>query len=154
VFLARCKFSNAFRVASTLSIICFSGCIGSALSLLRDARPREKNVSSSAVEFWKAVDRWNTNQVSIVLEFVRAASPQLQERFTGTVIRADKPSVLFRDVKTGKAHPIDFGNADIFIGGFELVEPFGMVRVFDVDWENAELLTCTLMEPQETAIAN
>ncbi len=29
-----------------------------------------------------------------------------------------------------------------------------MVRVFDVDWENAELLTCTLMEPQETAIAN
>ena len=111
-------------------------------------------MSSSAVEFWKAVDRWNTNQVPIVLEFVRAASPQLQERFTGTVIRADKPSVIFRDVKTGKAHPIDFGDADIFIGGFELVEPFGMVRVFDVDWENAELLTCTLMEPQETVIAN
>ena len=137
-----------------VSINLFSGCIVSALFLLRNTRPRDTNVSSSAVEFWKAVDRWNMNQVPIVLEFLWTSSLQLQERFTGTVIRPDKPSVLFRDVKTGKAHPIDFADADIFIGGFELVEPFGMVRVFDVDWENAELLTCTLMEPQETALAN
>ena len=70
------------------------------------------------------------------------------------VARAHKPLVIFRDAKTGNAYPIDFGDADIFIGSFELVEPFGMVRVFDVAWENAELLTCTLMEPRETAIAN
>ena len=40
---------------------------------------------------------------------------------SATMIRADKPSVIFRDVKTEKAHPIDFGDADIFIGGFEVV---------------------------------
>ena len=71
-----------------------------------------------------------------------------------TVIRADKPSVIFRDVKTGNPHPIDFGDADIFIGGFELVKALGIVRVFDAAWENVELLNGTLVEPRETAIAN
>ena len=68
--------------------------------------------------------------------------------------RAVRSLVIFRDAKTGNAYPIDFADADIFTGGFELVEPFGMVRVFDVAWENGELLTCTLMEPRETTIAN
>lgn len=111
-------------------------------------------MSSSAEEFWKAVDRWKSDQVPIVLEFVRAASPHLQERFTGTVVSADRPLVIFRDAKTAKVHPIDFAGAEIFIGGFELVEPLGIVRVFDVAWECAEILKCTLMEPRETTIAN
>jgi hypothetical protein len=72
----------------------------------------------------------------------------------GTVLGADRQSVIFREAKSGEEHPIDFADAEIVIGGFELVEPFGMVRVFDVAWESAELLKCTLMEPRETATAD
>ena len=57
-------------------------------------------------------------------------------------------------MKTGEVHPIDFGGANISIGGFELIEPLGMMRVFNVSWENAELLSCTLAEPRETSIEN
>ena len=133
---------------------CLSDCSVSALFLLRNARPRDTDVSLSADEFWKAVDRWKSDRVPVVVEFVRAAAPHLHQRFTGMVAGAHKPVVIFRDAKTGNAHPIDFADADIFIGGFELLEPFGMVRVFEVAWENAELLTCTLMEPRETVITD
>ena len=111
-------------------------------------------MSLSADEFWKAVDRWKLKQLPIVVELVRAASPHRQERFMGTVLGADRQLVIFHEAKTGKEHPIDFADAEISIGGFELVEPFGMVHVFDVAWESAELLKCTLMESRETATAD
>ena len=111
-------------------------------------------MSLAADEFWKAVDRWKFLRVPIVVEFVRSTVPRLRERFTGVVIGAKEPLVSFRDVKTGEVHPIDFGGADISIGGFELIEPLGMMRVFNVAWEDADLLSCAMMEPRETSIAN
>ena len=140
--------------SSTVAINFLSGCIGSALSLLTVARPRDTNVSLSADEFWKAVDGWKLNEIPITVELVRVASPQPQDRFTGIVLRVARPLVIFYEAKTNKEHPIDFADAEIFIGGFEIVEPFGMVRVFEVSWKKAELATCRLMEPRETTIAN
>jgi len=107
-------------------------------------------VSSATDELWTGVDRWKSDQVPIVIELVMTGSPDLQEKFTGTVINAGRPSVIFRDSKTGMEHTIDFEDADIFIDGFALLEPFGIVRVFRVTWGNADLLSCTLMEPRET----
>ena len=126
-----------------------------ALTLLlqRDTRLLDANVSSSADEFWKAVDRWKLMKLPIVVELVRAVPPHPLERFMGTVLGVARPLVIFHEAKTGKEHPIDFADAEIFIKGFELVEPFGMVRVFEVSWERAELVTCTLLEPRETTIA-
>lgn len=108
-------------------------------------------MSSASDEFWTAVDRWKSDQVPIVIELVMTSSPDLQEKFTGTVISADRPLVIFREPNTGMEHTIDFEDADISIEGFALVEPFGIVRVFNVTWANAALLSCTLMEPRETA---
>ena len=107
-------------------------------------------MSLSADEFWKVVDRWKLKKLPIVVDLVRTASPHAHERFMGTVLGADRQLVIFREAKTGKDHPIDFAGAEILIAGFELVKPFGMVRVFDVAWESAEFLKCELMEPRET----
>jgi hypothetical protein len=84
----------------------------------------------SADEFWKALDRWKLKKLPIVVELVRSASPHRQERFMGTVLGTDGKLVIFLEAKTGKERPIDFADAEIFIGDFEFVEPFGMVRVF------------------------
>ncbi len=111
-------------------------------------------MSSFVDEFWKAVDRWKTDHVEIVVEFVRTAPPRLPERFIGTVMGADMPSVIFRDIQSGYEHTFDFADAEIFMGGFDLVEPFGIVRVFNVAWANADFLTCALMEPREAATLN
>lgn len=72
----------------------------------------------------------------------------------GTVLGVAKPLVIFYEAKAGKEHSINFADAEIFIGNFEFVEPFGIVRVFEVAWQNAEFLSCTLMEPRETTIAS
>lgn len=72
----------------------------------------------------------------------------------GTVRGVAAPLVIFYEAKTGREHPIEFAGADISLGGFELVEPFGMMRVFEAAWKNAEFLSCTLMEPRETTIAS
>jgi hypothetical protein len=110
----------------------------------------DAKVSSSADEFWKAVDHWKLMKLAIVVELVRAAPPHPQERFIGTVLGVARPIVIFYEAKTGKEHPVDFADAEIFIRGFELVEPFGMVRVFEAAWDGADILSCTLMEPRET----
>jgi hypothetical protein len=111
-------------------------------------------VRSADDEFWKAVDRWKLHQPQIVVTSIRTVAPQLQERFTGRVTGAHGRLVSFRDENTGKELTIDFAEADVFIEGFEVVEPFGMVRVFEVAWKNDEFLSCTLMEPRETTIAS
>ena len=105
-------------------------------------------------EFWKAVDRWKLHQLQIVVTFIRAVAPNLQEIFTGGVTGSNGRLVSFRDENTGKELTIDFAEAHIFIGSFEVVEPFGMVRVIEVAWQNAEFLSCTLTEPRETRIAS
>ena len=111
-------------------------------------------MSSTSDEFWKAVDRWKLVKLPIVVELVGAAPPHPQERFMGTVLGVARSLVIFYEAKTDTEHRIDFADAEMFIKGFELVEPFGMFRVFEVVWEHAELLSCTLMEPRETTIAS
>ena len=77
-------------------------------------------------EFWKAVDRWKLHHLQIVATFVRTVTPKLQEIFTSRVTGANGRLISFRDETTGKELTIDFAEAVIFIGGFEVVEPFGM----------------------------
>ena len=93
-----------------------------------------------------------SDHVAIAIEFVAAARPELREKFPATVAGAYKPTVFFQDAYSGKQFRINFANAHIFVGDFEIVEPLGMVRVFEAMWENSELLSCTLTEPRETII--
>jgi len=111
-------------------------------------------VRSADNEFWKAVDRWKLHHLPIVVTFIRTVTPKSQEIFTGRVTGANGRLISFRDETTGKELTIDFAEADIFIGGFEVVEPFGMVRVIEAAWQNAEFVSCTLMEPRETRVEN
>jgi hypothetical protein len=132
----------------------FRGCIDSTLLLQRDARLLDAKVRTADNEFWKAVDLWKLHHLQIVVTFTRTETPKLQEIFTGRVIGSNGRLVSFHDETTGKELTLDFAEADVFIGGFEVVEPFGMVRVIEVAWQNAEFLNCTLMEPRETRVEN
>jgi hypothetical protein len=110
------------------------------------------SASSSVEEFWQAINSWAINRISIATEIVRAGQPKSPERFTAKVTTVDKPNVFIRETKSGTLHSIDFADAHISFVGFDIVDPLGMVRIFEATWENSKFIRCTFMEPRETAI--